>query len=189
MARAIGEDAPDAVKAFGRHRAFIAREHVVRQFLYGERLADEVFQIGRASDQRAAAVEQEDGSARTLCGGRYQLADPLQVDCREHDAVDSVVVADHRKRGDEARPLMEPVDQIIAQRKIAGMQRILKMRTIGHVQSDDVGLVRAFDAAVDAGDRQAANPGHVAGERGQVLIAACRLNRHPGIGAGDDLQE
>ena len=185
----ISEDTPDAVKTFGRHRALVAREHVMGQALRGERLADEVFLIGRAGDQRAAAVEQEDRGARALRGRRYQLADPLQVDHRKHDAADAVVVADHRKRGDEARPLMNPVDQVIAQREVTGMQRILKMRTIGHVQSDDVGLGRAFDAAVGAGDRQAPDPGHVAGERGQVLIAVRRLDRHLGIGAGDDLQE
>ena len=159
------------------------------QALCGERLADEVFLIGRAGDQRAAAVEEEDRSARTLHGGRYQFADPLQIDHRKHDAIDGVVVADHGKRGDEARPLMNPVDQVIAQREVTGMQRILKMRTIGHVQSDHVGLGRACDAAVGSGDRQAADPGHVAGERGQVLIAVRRLGRHLGIGAGDDLQE
>ena len=84
---------------------------------------------------------------------------------------------------------MNPVDQVIAQREVTGMQSILKMRPIRHVQSDHVGLGRACDAAVGAGDRQAANPGHIAGERGQVLIAVRRAGRHLGIGAGDDLQE
>ena len=85
---------------------------------------------------------------------------------------------------------MNPVDQVIAQREVMGMQRILKMRTIGHVQSDDAGSrARACDATVGAGDRQAPDRGHVAGERGQVLIAVRRLDRHLGIGAGDDLQE
>ena len=99
----IGEDARDAVEARAGHRAFVARKHVMGQTLRRERLADEVLLIGRGGNERAAAVEQQYGGARMLCGGRHQFADPLQIDHRKDDRIDRSVVSDGRKRGDEAR--------------------------------------------------------------------------------------
>ncbi|HTH34454.1 MAG TPA: hypothetical protein VL976_08770 [Xanthobacteraceae bacterium] len=81
------------------------------------------------------------------------------------------------------------MDQIIAQREILGVQRALKMRPVGKVQSDRLGVSRAFDPAIGSGNREAPDPGQVAGERGQILVAACRIGRRFGVEAADDLSE
>ena len=96
----------------------------------GELLADEALLVGGAGDQRAFAVEQHYRGAGLLRGARRQVADPLQVNHREHDPFDRAVVVDDGEGGDQAWHLIEPIDQIIAEREFARMQSILKVRTI-----------------------------------------------------------
>lgn len=69
------------------------------------------------------------------------------------------------------------------------MDGLGEIRTVGNVQAYQTRLVAAFYPAVDADDGHGVNPGHVAGESAQGLIAFRLLLRGFAVNAGDDLQK
>ncbi len=154
-----GEDTAHAVEAVGRHRAFVVgRASPAPAAWPANLLADKGLLVGRTGDERAVAIEHHHRRAGMLRGGRRQVADPLQIDHREHDAFDGAVLADDGIGGNQTGHLVDLIDEIIAEREFARMQRALKMRSIGNIQADRQGFGRARDAAIGAGDRDVADP-------------------------------
>src|SRR6202042_2225205 len=111
-------------------------EQLLRQSLVGEALADIGLLVGRAGNERTAAIEQEHRRAGMLCRRCRKLADPMQIYDRQDDATDIAVVGYDGNGGNQARRLIEMTYQVPAKREFARIQRILKMRTIGNVQPD-----------------------------------------------------
>ncbi|MGA9895868.1 MAG: hypothetical protein WBQ55_26755 [Xanthobacteraceae bacterium] len=156
----ISENSLDAVEIRNRDGAAVISEHFPRQFAVGEALADIGLLIGRAGDERARAVEQQDRSAGML-GGRREIADPLQIDHRHHDATERAVILDDRIARDDARHIVGAADHVIAERKFARGHHALKVRSVRHIESEGERLSGALDAAVVAGDREVADPRNV----------------------------
>jgi hypothetical protein len=139
--------------------------------------------IGRPGQQRAAAIDQKDRGAGALRRVRRKLAEPMQIDRCDDDSGNGAAVLDDRKNRHHSGSAADPADQIIAQRKITRAQSILKIRSIGHIQSLRGRIAGALDTAIDAGDGEPADPRHTAGQILECLVAVGRLERRFGVKA------
>jgi hypothetical protein len=84
---------------------------------------------------------------------------------------------------------IDAVDQVVAEGEIARAHRLGKIGTVGDVQPDGARVGRANDLAVSPGDAKTAKPRNVAGQIGEHMTAIGRVERGPGVDAGDDLQQ
>ena len=184
----IDKNAPHPVEAVDRHRAFVVGKHVLRQGMIGKVLAEESFEVGGTGDQRAAAVDQHHGGTGAMRGLRCEIADPLQIDRRQNDAIDRAVFRHRREGGNQAGHAVDAVDQVVAEREIARAHRLGKIGTVGDVQPNGARVGRTNNSAVSPGDAETAKPWNVAGQIGEHMTAVGRVERGPGVDAGDDLE-
>ena len=155
----------------------------------GEVLADELLLAGGSGQHRAAAVNDDHLGAEALRRAGGDVADPIQVEGRGDYGGDLIAVLDHRERGHQARNAVDPSDEVIAQREVARLQRILEIRAVRNVQSDHRRIAAAFHLAVMPDHRQHAYPWNVAGKIPQELIAILRRERHFGVDARRRVQQ
>jgi hypothetical protein len=71
-----------------------------------------------------------------LRGSRREVTDPLQIDDGKSDPLEDPIVLYDGKSRDQARQVIEPVDQIVAEPEFARIERIAEVRTVGNVEPD-----------------------------------------------------
>jgi len=126
----------DPIESGDRYRSVVVRQHLPRQRITGKLLSNKALLIGRAGNDRSAAIEQQDRGTRMLRNICREVADPLQIDNSERDPLEDSIVSHDRKSRDQTWHVIDPVDQIVAEPEFTRLERIAEVRTVGNIGPD-----------------------------------------------------